>query len=112
MTPSSTPTGTLQIKVRRANGTESFEPLNLEHRVRLSDNPWLAKGNRNIILTDAPQNQQHLEALRKQGSVWPTDAVETFVVRHKLNDEGANPRRRFQLRSGIPSVINIAQRTA
>jgi hypothetical protein len=84
------PTGTLQIKVSRANGTEAFEPLNLEHRIRLSDNPWMAKGSRNIILTDAPQNQQYLEALRQQGSVWPTDAVETFVVRHQLNDEGIN----------------------
>lgn len=84
------PTGTLRIKVVRADGTEAFEPFNLEHRVRLSDNPWLAKGDRNIILTDAPQNQQYLEALRQQGSVWPTDAVEAFVVRHQLNDEGIN----------------------
>ena len=60
-------TGTLRIKVVWANGTEAFEPFNLEHRVRLSDNPWLAKGNRNIILTDAPQNQQYLEALRQRG---------------------------------------------
>jgi hypothetical protein len=84
------PTGTLRIKVNRADGTDAFEPLNLEHRVRLSDNPWLAKGNRNIILTDAPQNQQYLEALRQQGSVWPTDAVEAFVVRFQLNDQGIN----------------------
>jgi hypothetical protein len=82
------PNGTLRIKVIRANGTEGFEPLNLEHRVRLSDNPWLAKQNRNILLTDAPQNQQYLEGLRQQGSVWPSDPVETFVVRHQLNDEG------------------------
>ncbi|MFD3758108.1 DUF4157 domain-containing protein [Streptomyces sp. NPDC058622] len=94
------PPGTLQIKVRRANGTESFEPLNLEHRVRLSDNPWLAKGNRNIILTDAPQNQQYLEELRKQGSVWPTDTVESFVVRHKLNDEGVNRDEGFNFAPG------------
>lgn len=84
------PTGTLRIKVSRADGTDAFVPLNLEHRVRLSDNPWLAKGNRNIILTDAPQNQQYLETLRQQGSVWPTDAVEAFVVRFQLNDEGIN----------------------
>ncbi len=82
------PTGTMRIKVVKADGTEAFEPLNLEHKVRLSDNPWLAKSNRNLILTDAPQNQQYLEALRQQGSVWPTDAVEGFVVRHQLNDEG------------------------
>ena len=56
--------------------------------MRLSDNPWLAKQNRNILLTDAPQNQQYLEGLRQQGSVWPSDPVETFVVRHQLNDEG------------------------
>ncbi|MEU5188862.1 DUF4157 domain-containing protein [Streptomyces klenkii] len=84
------PTGTLQVKVLRADGTEVFEPLNLEHRVRVSDNPWLAKGSQNVILTDAPQNQQYLEALRKQGSVWPTDPVEAFVVRHQLNDEAVN----------------------
>ncbi len=84
------PTGTLQIKVFRADGTEGFEPLNLEHRIRLSDNPWLAKNSQNILLTDAPQNQQYLEALRRQGSVWPTDPVEAFVVRHQLNDEGVD----------------------
>lgn len=84
------PTGTLRIKVIRADGTDGFEPLNLEHRIRQSDNPWLAKDSRNIILTDAPQNQQYLEALREHGSVWPTDAVEAFVVRHQLNDEGIN----------------------
>ncbi|MFJ9740532.1 DUF4157 domain-containing protein [Streptomyces sp. NPDC101166] len=84
------PTGTLQIKVRRADGAERFEPLNLEHRVRLSDDPWAAKGNRNIILTDAPQNQQYLEGIRQQGSVWPTGGREAFVVRHKLNDEGVD----------------------
>ncbi|MDQ0893501.1 hypothetical protein [Agromyces ramosus] len=82
------PTGTLRIKVVKADGTEGFEPFNLEHRIRLSDNPWMAKGSRNVILTDAPQNQQYLEALRQQGSVWPTDAVERFVVRFQLNDEG------------------------
>lgn len=82
------PTGTMRIKVIRADGTDAFEPLNLEHRIRLSDNPWLAKGNQNVIVTDAPQNQQYLEALRQQGSIWPTDAVEAFVVRHQLNDQG------------------------
>ena len=84
------PTGALRIRVARADGSEIFEPLNLEHRVRLSDNPWLTKGNRNLILTDAPQNQQYLESLRQHGSIWPTDAVEAFVVRHQLNDEGVN----------------------
>jgi hypothetical protein len=59
------PTGTLRIQVIKADGTEVFEPFNLEHRARLSDNPWMAKGNRNIVLTDAPQNQQYLEALRQ-----------------------------------------------
>ena len=82
------PTGTLRIKVVRADGSQSFEPFNLEHRVRLSDNPWLAKSGRNLILTDAPQNQQYLESLRQHGSVWPTDAVEGFVIRHGLNDQG------------------------
>lgn len=86
----SNPTGTLRIKVVKADGTEGFEPFNLEHRIRLSDNPWMAKGTRNIILTDAPQNQQYLEALRQQGSVWPTDAIERFVVRFRLNDQGVD----------------------
>jgi hypothetical protein len=90
------PTGTLRIKVVRAEGTEAFEPFNIEHKVRLSDNPWLAKSIRNLIFTDAPQNQQYLEALPPAGSVWPTDAVEGFVVQHGLNDEGINfaPRTR------------------
>ncbi|TXK10870.1 hypothetical protein [Microbacterium wangchenii] len=84
------PRGTLRIKVVRADGSEAFEPFNLEHKIRLSDNPWLAKSGRNLVLTDAPQNQQYLEALRKQGSIWPTDVVEGFVVRHQLNDQGVN----------------------
>ena len=61
------PTGTLRIKVVRAEGTEAFEPFNIEHKVRLSDNPWLAKSIRNLIFTDAPQNQQYLEALPPAG---------------------------------------------
>ena len=74
----------------RADGTERFEPINLEHKVRLSDNPWLAKGSRNLIATDAPQNQQYLEAIRQQGGVWPTDPIEDFVVRFQLNDQGVD----------------------
>jgi hypothetical protein len=82
-------TGALRIKVIRADtGAESFEPLNLEHRTRQSDNPWMAKNPGNLIVTDAPQNQQYLEAIREQGGVWPTSAVEEFVVRHQLNDQG------------------------
>ncbi|MFE5869576.1 hypothetical protein ACFQ6V_13135 [Streptomyces roseifaciens] len=85
------PTGTLQIKVAcSVDGAETFEPLSLEHRVRRSEIPWLAKDSRNIILTDAPQKQRYLESLRKQGSIWPTDPVEAFVVRHQLNDQAVD----------------------
>jgi hypothetical protein len=83
-------TGSLRIRTVRADGTERFEPINLEHKVRLSDNPWLAKGSRNLIATDAPQNQQYLEAIRQQGGVWPTDPIEDFVVRFQLNDQGVD----------------------
>ena len=69
-------------------GATSFESMNIEHRVRLSDNPWRYNEGANLLLSDSAQNQQYLEALRKEGSIWPTDAVEEFVVRFALNDQG------------------------
>jgi hypothetical protein len=83
-------TGALQIKVVHPDGSEEFQPLNLDHFVRKSDNPWLAKDSHNLTLTDAPQNQQYLEALRKHGKIWPTDDRERFIVAHQLNDQRVN----------------------
>jgi hypothetical protein len=80
--------GALRLHTVTAAGEESFEPMNIEHRVRRSDNPWLYNDPRNLLATDAAQNQQYLESLRKQGSVWPSGEVEDFVVRYGLNDEG------------------------
>ena len=77
--------------MRIADGTETFEPFNLEHLVREVDNPWRTKDAQNLTLTDAPQNQQVLEGLREHGSIWSKmDVVEAFVVRYQLNNEGIN----------------------
>jgi hypothetical protein len=80
-------TGALRVRMTDASGTPSFDSMNIEHRVRLSDNPWGYNEGENLIVSDAAQNQQYLEALRQSGSIWPTDAVEEFVVRFRLNDQ-------------------------
>jgi hypothetical protein len=82
--------GALRIRTVYRDGSIRYEPLNLEHKTRLSDNPWIAKSPSNIVVTDAAQNQEYLETLRAEGAVWPTDATEDFIVRHQLNDEGLN----------------------
>jgi hypothetical protein len=84
--------GALRVRMATAATGEDagFQPLNLEHRVRRSDNPWLYNDPDNLVLTDAAQNQQYLEALRREGSIWPSGVVEDFVIRHGLNDEGVN----------------------
>jgi hypothetical protein len=89
-------TGAPRVRTVNLAGDFAFEPLNLEHRVRLSDNPWLYNRPENLLASDASQNQQYLEALRQEGSIWPTDAVEDFIVRYGLNDQGIDfaPRSR------------------
>jgi hypothetical protein len=82
--------GALRVRMASPEGETSFESMNLEHRVRRSDNPWLYNSPENLIASDAAQNQQYLESLRQQGSIWPSGAVEEFVVRHGLNDQGIN----------------------
>lgn len=77
----------LQVSTEAANGSMIDEPLGLEHRTRLSDNPWAYNDPTNLIVTDASQNEQFLEALRQHGFVWPTDDIEAFVVRNGLNDQ-------------------------
>lgn len=79
----------LQVSTRTAAGTR-FESLGVEHRTRLSDDPWRYNDPANLIVTDAPQNEQYLEALRRHGSIWPTGDVEDFVIRHQLNDQGVD----------------------
>jgi hypothetical protein len=80
----------LRMATEGPGGTtiESFQEMNLEHRVRRSDNPWLYNDRQNLILSDVAQNQQYLESLRRHGSIWPTGDIEEFVVRHALNDQG------------------------
>lgn len=85
-------TGGVRLKTQKADGSTNFEPVNIEHRTRLSDNPWAAKDAENLLLTDAAQNQQYLEAIRQYGGVWPADAIEDFVVRHQLNNQGIDFR--------------------
>jgi hypothetical protein len=41
---------------------------------------------------DAAQNQRYLESLRQYGGVWPTDVVEDFVIRYRLNSQGIDFR--------------------
>ena len=82
-------TGGVKLKTQK-DGSIGYEPVNIEHRTRLSDDPWAAKDAENLLLTDASQNQQYLEALRQYGGVWPVDAIEDFVIRHQLNRQGIN----------------------
>jgi hypothetical protein len=82
--------GSVRVRTQSAAGRVSYEPMNLEHRVRRSDNPWLYNDVDNLLMTDAGQNQQYLETIRQYGSVWPTDDVEQFVVVHGLNDQGVD----------------------
>src|SRR6266511_2738192 len=77
----------LRVNTQTASGTQ-FEPLGVEHRTRLSDDPWRYNDPANLIVTDAPQNEQFMEALRQHGFVWPTNDIEDFVVRYGLNEEG------------------------
>ncbi|HEY2697397.1 MAG TPA: DUF4157 domain-containing protein [Pseudonocardiaceae bacterium] len=86
--------GALQVLVNDPRtGATSYEPLNLEHKIRETDNPWATKSPGNLVVSDAPQNQQYLESLRELGSIWPSgDQVEDFVVRHQLNNEDVNFR--------------------
>lgn len=79
----------LQVNTRTAAG-DRFESLGVEHRTRLSDDPWRYNDPANLIVTDAPQNEQFLEALRRHGSIWPTGGIEEFVIRHQLNDQGVD----------------------
>jgi hypothetical protein len=83
-------TGALRLRTAGATGDIGFDPMNIEHRVRLSDNPWLYNDPANMLASDAAQNQQYLESLRQQGSIWPSNAVEEFIVRFGLNDQGIN----------------------
>jgi hypothetical protein len=77
------------LAVRTQTGAgATFEPLGVEHRTRLSDDPWRYNDPANLIVTDAPQNEQFLEALRQHGQIWPAGATEDFIIRHRLNDEG------------------------
>lgn len=89
-------TGAMRVRMADPGGAASYESMNIEHRARLSDNPWRYNDASNLLLSDSAQNQQYLEALRQSGSVWPTDAIEDFVVRFGLNDQGINfaPRSR------------------
>ncbi|MET0782179.1 MAG: hypothetical protein ABWZ16_11750 [Microbacterium sp.] len=79
--------GGLRVRTTTDAGDIKFEPLNIEHRVRLSDNPWAYNQYENLLVTDAAQNQQFLEALRKHGGIWPTDDTERFVITHGLHDQ-------------------------
>lgn len=70
----------------KGTGKKEFESLGLEHRVRLSDDPWLYNARENLLVTDAAQNEQYLEAIRRHG-IWPTTETEEFVVRHGLSSQ-------------------------
>jgi hypothetical protein len=85
-------TGAMRVRMAsRQPGDVGYESLNLEHKVRLSDDPWRYNDPSNLIASDSRQNQQYLEALRQQGSIWPTnDPVEDFIIRFELNEENIN----------------------
>ena len=82
-------TGAIRVKSLNADGTIRYESLNIEHKVRKSDNPWLYNHPANLTASDAPLNQAYLEALRKHGGIWPeAGSIDDFVVRHGLNRQG------------------------
>jgi hypothetical protein len=82
-------TGRVHVRVRTETETGDivFRPLDLEHRGRLSDNPWRYNDPENLIVTDAPLNQQYLEALRRYGGIWGTEETEAFITRHNLTEQ-------------------------
>jgi len=80
-------TGTVRARTRTDDDTIKFQALEIEHRTRLSDNPWRYNDPDNLILSDSAQNQQFLEALRRFGNIWPTDDLEDFIVRNALTDQ-------------------------
>jgi len=47
--------------------TQTFEwhPLNIDHFIRQTDNPWLSTNPKNLDVTTAIENQQYLESYRK-----------------------------------------------
>lgn len=84
-------TGAIRVRAQKADGTIDYESLNIEHKVRKSDNPWLYDHPDNLTASDAPLNQAYLEALRKHGGIWPeAGSIDDFVVRHGLNRQGVD----------------------
>jgi hypothetical protein len=81
--------GSVRIRTVSDDGRVTFQALEPDHLVRLSDNPWRYNDPRNLVLTDSAQNQQYLETLRQQGSIWATDDIERFVVGNGLVDQSA-----------------------
>lgn len=79
--------GSVRIRTVADDGRVTFQALEPDHLVRLSDNPWRYNDPRNLVLTDSAQNQQFLETLRQQGSIWATDDIERFVVGNGLVDQ-------------------------
>jgi hypothetical protein len=79
--------GSVRIRTLWDEGDEAYQALEVEHKVRLSDNPWRYNDPDNLILTDSAQNQQYLEALRREGGIWATEDVERFVISHGLLDQ-------------------------
>lgn len=77
----------LRIGTMRTSG-KGYGSMDLEHSARLSDQPLRYNERNNLMVTDAFQNQQFNEALRKHGKVWATDELEAFVIFHRLNDQG------------------------
>lgn len=79
--------GAVRVRTEWDDARQGFQALEPDHRIRLSDNPWKYNDPDNLILTDSPQNQQFLEALRREGGIWASDDVERFVVSHGLLDQ-------------------------
>ena len=84
-------TGAIRVRVMKEDGTIDYESLNIEHKVRKTDNPWRYNDPENLTASDAPLNQAYLEALRRYGGVWPDPgSVDDFVVRHRLNRQNVD----------------------
>lgn len=79
--------GSVRIRTQWDDSREGFQALEIEHRTRLSDNPWRYNDPNNLMLTDSAQNQQFLEAVRREGYIWPTDEIEEFITSRRLLEQ-------------------------
>ena len=81
------PSSALQVKTHLAEGKNRFRPLEMEHQIRISENPWKYNIGANTSFTTSYGNRILSEQIRKTGLWVGGDKVEEFVVRVGLVDQ-------------------------